>query len=88
MGLLARLRRVAALLSDPRVKRLPRIAVILATLYLLWPIDLLPDFLVPVAGFADDAVLVWLSLRWLFRNAPAEPSADASSPLERSGPDR
>ena len=73
MGLLARLRQAAALLTDPRVKKLPRFAVVFALAYLLWPVDLVPDFLVPVAGYLDDAVLLWLSMRWLFKSAPAEP---------------
>lgn len=77
MGLLARTRRVAALLTDPRVKRLPRLAVLLGFVYLVWPVDLFPDFLVPVAGYLDDLVLVWLSLRWLFKSAPSEPPPDA-----------
>ncbi len=84
MGLLARVRRVAALLTDPRVKRLPRLAVVLAALYLIWPLDFFPDFLVPVAGYLDDAVLVWLSMRWLFKSVPPEGAAV----LGESGADR
>lgn len=85
MGLLARVRRVATLLTDPRVKRLPRLAVVLAALYLIWPLDLFPDFLVPVAGYLDDAVLVWLSLRWLFKSAPPEEAAAEAVALSKSG---
>jgi uncharacterized membrane protein YkvA (DUF1232 family) len=69
-GLFARLRQAAALLSDPRVKKLPRFAVVAAVAYLFWPVDLVPDFLVPLAGYLDDATLVWLSFRWLFKSAP------------------
>lgn len=87
MGLLARVRRVAALLTDPRVKRLPRLAVVLAALYLIWPLDFFPDFLVPVAGYLDDAVLVWLSLRWLFKSAAPEGATGAAA-LGESGADR
>jgi uncharacterized membrane protein YkvA (DUF1232 family) len=67
---LARLRQAGALLADPRVKKLPRFAVILAIAYLIWPVDLVPDFLVPIAGYLDDGTLLWLSLRWLFKSAP------------------
>lgn len=69
-ALLARLRQAGALLTDPRVKKLPRFAVILALAYLFWPVDLVPDFVVPIAGYLDDATLVWLSLRWLFKSGP------------------
>jgi uncharacterized membrane protein YkvA (DUF1232 family) len=39
-----------------------------------------PDFLVPIAGYLDDATLVWLSMRWLFKSAP-EPAVP-----EKTGP--
>jgi uncharacterized membrane protein YkvA (DUF1232 family) len=71
-GLLGRLRRVGALLTDPRVAKLPRVAVLAAAVYLISPVDLVPDFLVPVAGYFDDAVVVWLSLRWLLKSAPPQ----------------
>jgi uncharacterized membrane protein YkvA (DUF1232 family) len=66
-----RFRRVLALLRDPRTPGLPKLAVALAAAYLLWPVDLVPDFIVPVFGFLDDLVLVWASLRWLLRRGGA-----------------
>lgn len=38
-------------------------------LYLLSPIDLVPDF-IPVVGLLDDLVLVPLAMRWLLRKLP------------------
>jgi uncharacterized membrane protein YkvA (DUF1232 family) len=70
-GLVARVRRVLAFLADPRVPKLPRFAVVLAVAYLIWPADLLPDFLIPVGGFVDDAALLWMSLRWLLKSGSA-----------------
>jgi uncharacterized membrane protein YkvA (DUF1232 family) len=79
-----RLQRVLALLRDPRVGRLPRFGVLAAAAYLLWPIDLLPDFLVPVGGYLDDAVLLWLSVRWLFKSDPSAASpSSVAPPLQR-----
>ena len=72
--MLARLARTLALLRDPRVAKLPRVAFIAALLYTLWPVDLLPDFAAPLVGYVDDLTLLWLSLRWLRRNDPAGPS--------------
>jgi len=69
---MTRLRRVLALLTDPRTPRLPRLAVGMAVLYLLFPFDLVPDWIVPVAGWLDDATLLWLALRWLLRSGPKE----------------
>jgi uncharacterized membrane protein YkvA (DUF1232 family) len=69
LPLLTRLRRVLALVSDPRTPRLPRLAVAVAIAYLLWPADLLPDFMPPIVGWIDDALMVWLSVRWLLHSA-------------------
>jgi uncharacterized membrane protein YkvA (DUF1232 family) len=86
-GPLDRLRRVLALLRDPRVPRLPRYLVVLAALYLLSPVDLIPEVLTPVFGFLDDAVLLWLSLRWLIRSgAPPPPTARVVDTTDRLRP--
>ncbi|WP_367848614.1 YkvA family protein [Rhodoferax sp. WC2427] len=39
-------------------------------LYLLSPMDLIPDF-IPVAGLLDDLVLVPLAMAWLLKKLPA-----------------
>ena len=72
-GPLDRIRRVLALLRDPRVPRLPRYLVLLAAVYLLSPVDLIPEVLTPVFGFLDDLVFLWLSLRWLIRSGSPTP---------------
>jgi uncharacterized membrane protein YkvA (DUF1232 family) len=28
-------------------------------------VDLLPEIALPIVGYLDDAVLIWMSLRWL-----------------------
>jgi uncharacterized membrane protein YkvA (DUF1232 family) len=48
-----------------------RLGVGVVALYLVSPLDLVPDF-VPVLGLADDLVLVPLALRWLLARLPAE----------------
>lgn len=40
-------------------------------LYLLSPIDLIPDML-PIVGVLDDLILVPMALRWLLSRLPAE----------------
>lgn len=67
---MGRLWKAFQLLRDPRVKGLPRIAVVAALLYLVWPVDLLPEIVNPLIGFLDDAVFVWLAFRWLLRSDP------------------
>jgi uncharacterized membrane protein YkvA (DUF1232 family) len=60
------LRLFRGLASDPQLPRGVkwRLGGVLA--YLLLPIDLVPDF-IPVIGYADDAVVVALGLRWVVR---------------------
>ena len=65
MSTLLRVQRLLSFLRDPRVARLPRFAVLAAGAYLLWPVDLLPEIALPIVGYLDDAVLIWMSLRWL-----------------------
>lgn len=43
----------------------------LIVLYVLSPIDLIPDFL-PVIGVVDDLMLVPLAIRWLLRRLPQD----------------
>lgn len=59
------------LARNPSISRARRAALLLALAYLAMPIDLIPDFL-PVAGQADDAVVVALALRVLAGGATAE----------------
>jgi len=58
------------LLRDPRVPRRSKIFVAALIPYLALPIDLIPDF-IPVAGQADDAILVALVLRVLVKRTDA-----------------
>ena len=58
-----------ALRNDPRVPRRARIAVAIAALWVLSPIDLIPEFL-PVIGPVDDVIAVALLLRYAARTVP------------------
>jgi uncharacterized membrane protein YkvA (DUF1232 family) len=57
--------------ADPRVPWQAKAAVVLAGLWMLSPIDLLPEFL-PVIGPLDDVVVVALALRYAARRVPRE----------------
>ena len=45
----------------------------LAVAYVIWPVDLVPDFMFPVAGYLDDLTFVWLALRWLLKSGKTVP---------------
>lgn len=56
---------------DPRVPRRAKVAVAIAAVWVLSPIDLIPEFL-PVIGPLDDVVVVALVLRYAARSVPRE----------------
>jgi uncharacterized membrane protein YkvA (DUF1232 family) len=60
---------VRRLRNDPRVPTRAKLAVLLAGLWLLSPIDLLPEFL-PVIGPLDDVLVIALALRYAARSVP------------------
>jgi uncharacterized membrane protein YkvA (DUF1232 family) len=57
--------------ADPRVPWQAKAAVVLAGLWVLSPVDLLPEFL-PVIGPLDDIVVVALALRYAARRVPRQ----------------
>ena len=50
-------------------------AVALVVLYVLSPVDLVPEF-IPVLGMMDDLVLVPLAIRFILRRLPARVRSD------------
>ncbi|MCW2749504.1 MAG: hypothetical protein JWR83_614 [Aeromicrobium sp.] len=59
------LRRLA---SDPTLPRGVRIKLGFLLVYLVLPIDLIPDF-IPVIGYADDAIIIAIAIRAVARAA-------------------
>lgn len=55
--------------SDPRVPVSAKVALVIAALWVLSPIDLIPEFL-PIIGPLDDVVVVALALRYAARRVP------------------
>jgi uncharacterized membrane protein YkvA (DUF1232 family) len=60
---------VRRLRRDPRVPLSAKVAVVLAALWVISPIDLIPEFL-PIIGPLDDVVVVALALRYVARRVP------------------
>lgn len=59
------------LLRDPRTPRGAKLATVLAIVYVLSPIDLIPDT-IPLLGWLDDGLLAYVLLQLAFRLLPAE----------------
>jgi uncharacterized membrane protein YkvA (DUF1232 family) len=67
---------VRRLRNDPRVPRRAKVAILLAGLWVLSPIDLLPEFL-SVIGPLDDVLVVALALRYAARSVSRPVLLDA-----------
>jgi uncharacterized membrane protein YkvA (DUF1232 family) len=65
------LRLLRKLAADPSISRRVRYRLGALVIYLLLPIDVVPDF-IPIAGYADDAVVAALGLRWVVQAAGVE----------------
>ncbi|MBN8747598.1 Uncharacterised protein [Xylophilus ampelinus] len=62
---------VWAMLRDPRTPGAAKLTVLLAVLYVLSPVDLIPD-VVPLLGWLDDGVVALLLLRLAMQFLPPE----------------
>jgi len=67
---------IRRLRKDPRVPRTAKIAIAIAGLWVLSPIDLIPEFL-PVIGPLDDVIVVALALRFAARRVPRDAISEA-----------
>ena len=70
LNLWAQGRLAVRLLKDSRVPIWPKALFALALIYLLSPVDLIPDFAVPGLGYVDDLLLLFLALRAFVRFCP------------------
>ena len=61
-------------LRHPAAPRWLKVGALLIVLYVLSPIDLIPDA-IPFVGWIDDMVLVPLAIRWLLKRLPPEVAA-------------
>ena len=64
-------RQLWAALRHPAAPGWLKLGTVLIVLYVLSPVDIVPDYL-PVIGVVDDLVLVPLAIRWLLKRLPPE----------------
>ncbi|MDR0216910.1 MAG: DUF1232 domain-containing protein [Comamonas sp.] len=60
-----------AVLRDPRAPKAAKLATVLAALYVVSPIDFIPDT-IPVLGWLDDGLIGYLLLQLAFKFLPEE----------------
>lgn len=63
-------RLILRLLRDPRVPLPGKIVFFLGIAYTVWPMDLIPDLLMPVIGSFDDVAVLLLCLRYFLHRTP------------------
>ena len=71
-------------LRHPQAPGWLKLGVAGLVLYVLSPIDLIPD-VIPIFGLVDDIVIVPLVVSWLLRQLPAGLRADIGAPPVRAG---
>lgn len=62
---------IGRLLTDPRVPRRAKITLGLAAVYVVSPIDLIPE-MIPVVGWADDVILMMFAIDSLISRSGKE----------------
>jgi len=60
------------LLKDRRVPFFGKFMFALALAYVVWPIDLIPDFVFPVIGQIDDVAVLLAGVRFFLRSTPPQ----------------
>lgn len=76
-------RRLWFALRHPEAPRWLKVGTALVLLYLLSPLDLIPDAL-PIVGVVDDLVLVPAAIRWMLNRLPAHIRAAADARVASS----
>jgi len=72
---------VLRLLTDARAPTLPRVVALLAVLYVLLPIDLVPD-VVPIVGWIDDLGIASIAVAYVLSAAARHERRAAQLELE------
>lgn len=60
-----------------------KFGTLLLLLYLISPFDLIPEFLAPVLGWADDVALLALGVPWLHSRLPQQVLDDVGARVDR-----
>jgi len=67
-----RIKLIVRLIGDRRVNPLLKIIPVAGVLYLLSPLDIIPDIALPVIGELDDAAILWLTNYLFIELCPPE----------------
>lgn len=82
------LRRLWRALRHPDAPGWLKLGSGLLLLYLISPIDLIPEAFLPIIGVADDLVLIPAVIHWMLNRLPASLRAELDRDEPGSGPSR
>ncbi len=73
------------LLFDNRVKLGVKIIPLLGIAYIISPIDIIPDFLIPVAGWLEDFIILYFCMKIFAKLVPREIIDEHIQAIESTG---
>lgn len=72
---------VISYLRDPKTDWKPKLALILAVVYLITPFDFFPD-IIPILGWLDDIGVLSFAAMWVLRKAAQEVTDTSTNKLD------
>ncbi len=78
-----RIKLIWRLLKDKRVNPFLKLLPIGALIYLVSPLDIIPDIALPVIGVLDDAVVIWLGATLFVSLCPDEVVQEHTDALQK-----
>lgn len=72
---------VWAMLRNPAAPISTKIVALLAAVYIIAPVDLVPDFF-PIVGWLDDGLVAYLIIKLAFKLLPADLYAQLKSSID------
>jgi uncharacterized membrane protein YkvA (DUF1232 family) len=75
---------VWAMLRNPAAPALSKLVVLLAAVYIISPVDLIPD-VIPILGWLDDGVVTMLLFQLAFKLLPKEMYESLKAQFEKKG---
>ena len=75
---------VWAMLRNPAAPALSKLVVLLAAVYIVSPVDLIPD-VIPILGWLDDGVISMLLFKLAFKLLPKEMYESLKAQFEKKG---
>jgi uncharacterized membrane protein YkvA (DUF1232 family) len=75
---------VWAMMRNPAAPALSKLVVLLAAVYIISPVDLIPD-VIPILGWIDDGVISMLLFKLAFKLLPKEMYESLKAQFEKKG---